>query len=115
MLIAVRASADWVKSSENDIAVFYIDHSTISRENGNLRRAWELQDLKARGPNGEQSRRVLTEYHCQEERWRMIAVACHSGQMATGKTLVDGRISGAWEDAPHDTPAEYALKLICSR
>ena len=78
ILVATPAWAEWVKVSESDGLTGYVDPATI-RKNGNLRRVWEIQDLKARGTKfGELSRRVLNEYDCKEERMRTLSATFHS-------------------------------------
>ena len=61
----------WMKATEGaDGTVFYIDRDSIKKE-GALIRVWELQDLKAKGPLEEKSRRVLVEYDSKNERRRV--------------------------------------------
>ena len=52
LVTATAASAEWVKISENLLGTNYYDPTTI-RVNGNLRRVWQVQDLKERDKDGE--------------------------------------------------------------
>ena len=61
LLVACRASAEWVKFAEIEQTVFYLDPATIQR-NGNLRRVWQLRDWKVRNSDGQLSARILREY-----------------------------------------------------
>ena len=53
------ALAAWVKATEDDDIVHYLDPSTL-RRNGNMRQVWIVQDFKKRDAQGVMSRRVLT-------------------------------------------------------
>ena len=64
LLATIPAWAEWVRLGETDTAIHYLDPATI-RKDSNLRRVWELQDLKVRLPDGELSRRTLFEYDCK--------------------------------------------------
>ena len=67
----------WMKATEGaDGTVFYIDRDSIKKE-GALIRVWELQDLKAKGPLEEKSRRVLVEYDSKNERRRVLSFSFH--------------------------------------
>ena len=97
-LAAAPAWAEWVKVSDTDVAIVYIDPSTI-RKDGNLRRVWGITDLKRRDMNGEMSRRVLYEYDCKEERFRILSMTGHAGPMANGKVVSEvNNASGKWND-----------------
>ena len=106
--------AEWVKMSEIDEAVTYLDPATIRRDRS-LRRVWELYDLKVRAKGGEMSRRAFSEYDCKEERFRMLSNTAHSGPMAAGETLSAWNTPGEWIYIAPGTLAEYALKYVCAR
>jgi hypothetical protein len=40
------------------------------------------------------SRRLLIEYDCKDERFRVLATSTHSEPMAAGKTLVSADVPG---------------------
>lgn len=113
-LVAAPALADWVAVSESDELVAYIEPSSI-RSNGNLRMVWQLQDLKQRTEHGVMSRRMLVEYDCKDERFRILAIATHSEPMAGGKTLVIRDKPGEWSPFRPATPAEDTLEIVCTR
>ncbi len=106
----VPASSDWVKVSENDSFVFYMEPAPAERD-GSMRRVWELFDLKQRSAHeGEASMRSLNEYDCKAERYRILAASGHSGPMATGEVLWNRGNAGEWA-----VPGEDLFKLVCSR
>lgn len=57
VLFAPVAGADWIDFGETPTAMRYIDPATI-RGDGNLRRVWTLQELKARDSLGALSQRA---------------------------------------------------------
>jgi hypothetical protein len=117
LLIAVMAApawAEWVAVSESNDLVAYIEPSSI-RRNGNLRKVWQVQDLKQRDEHGAMSRRLLVEYDCKDERFRVLSTSTHAEPMAAGKALVLVDIPSAWSAFAPDTPAEDTLEIICTR
>lgn len=114
LLATGSAWAEWVKVGETDDANIYIDPASI-RKDGNLRRVWQIQDLKQRDKEGgEMSRRVRKEYDCKQERHRNLSFSTHSEPMAGGKTLVSGGEETKWRDTPPDSAAEAIQKLVCA-
>ena len=112
-LVTAPAWAEWVKVSEVVSSTAYIDPATI-QVNGNMRRVWELQELKERDKNGEISRRALTEYDCKEGRVRLLSFSFHSGPMATGDTLVSNYDPIQWIYIAPASSFETRFKLVCA-
>jgi hypothetical protein len=113
-LAAAPAWADWVKVIDNDVVVIYIDPATI-RKDGNIRRVWELYDLKQRDRDGEMSRRVLYEYDCKEERYRFLSLSAHSEPMAGGRVLNTGSSPTAWDYVAPGTVAATKMQFVCAK
>ena len=117
MLASAPAWAEWTKVGETAGSVHYLDAATIGKD-GNLRRVWEIQDLKARLPSGEVSRRAMSEYDCAEQRFRMLSVSSFMGLMSTGEILLTGSDPESlrkWQSIPQGTIAQATLKLVCAR
>ena len=102
MLAATPAWAEWVAVEGSDVSVVYVDladsaisHKT-SNKDGNLTRAWVLQDWKARRRDGALSHRILAEFDCAESRSRTLSLAGYSGPMATGTILSFNDTAGNW-------------------
>ena len=114
MLATAPAWAEWLKVSENDTVVFYVDPATL-RKDGTLRRVLELQDLKRRDRDGELSRRSVFEYDCADERYRILSSSAHAGQMATGAVIINvsDPDPDTWDHAPLESVAETLLRLVC--
>lgn len=113
LLASSGAWAEWVKVGETDNAVFYIDPATIRKE-GNLRRVWNITDLKQRGNLGELSRRARYEYDCKQERQRILSISGHSGPKASGETL-GSEGPTQWNEIPPETVSETIIKLVCAK
>ena len=113
MLAAAPAWSEWEKVGETDALVAYIDPATI-RKTGHLRRVWAMQDLKKKQRNGEMSRRLLREYDCEKERFKLLSVSTHSGPMATKQTLVSTDEAGEWRYIAPGTSAAMGYRLICA-
>ena len=114
MLATTTAWADWIKMSETDTAVIYLDPAT-HRVDGNLRGVWELHDLKVRDPDGELSRRSLREFDCKGDRLRILSMSTHSGPMATGKLLWSGNDPSQWQYIAPGTSGASLLRAVCGR
>ncbi len=122
MLAATCAWAEVVKVTETADTVFYVDAATITR-NGNLRRAWTIQDYAKQEPNGTRSRRSLLEIDCTGERIRSLSVSEHSEPMAGGEILNARDEESLWSfigqrtgsNVPPRTANMAILRFVCSR
>ena len=109
------AWAEWVWVAGSDAVDKYIDPSTI-RKDGNLVKVWEINNLKQRHKDGELSRRIRSEYDCNEELYRFLSFSEHSGPMANGTTLYAqdfSRKPDTWKQIPPETLVEKVLKRVC--
>ena len=132
------AHADWVKITETDTAVHYVDSNSV-RKIGDIRLVWELQNLKFEtrpafwwqeksllemiwhrpmeaifGPSEKKfSFRYRSEYNCKNSSWRVSLYSSHSGPMATGKILKQVEPDYDWAYASPNTPAMNILKKVC--
>ncbi|MEO8305990.1 MAG: surface-adhesin E family protein [Betaproteobacteria bacterium] len=114
MLATNAAWADWVKVAESDTVVHYLDPATIHQD-GDLRQALEIQDLKARAQHGELSLRTLFEFDCNGGRVRVLSASAYSGPMAMGKIMSVEIIPDNWDPIPPGTLAEGYLRVVCAR
>jgi len=113
MLVVLPARAEWVKTGENASGVYYFDPATVFKE-GDLRRVWQMRDLKVREKDGELSRFGQYEYDCKGELRRIRFLSTHDGPMTTGKTIVGQTAAGSWSPVPSDTNAAVVLRFVCS-
>ena len=116
LLATGSAWAGWEEVGESSTeTTFYIDRATI-RKDGNLRRMWEVLDLKQRGKDGGISFRTKNEYDCKGERYRILASSSHAEPMAGGKTIFSfGEDPSGWRDIPPRTPSEAKLRIACAQ
>jgi hypothetical protein len=114
MMLAGSAWAEWVMYGEAATATFYYDPATI-RKDGNMRRVWELTDLRKQGKVGEISRRMRIEYDCKQERFRYLGLSAHSGPMAGGEVLVMEGEYNNWRAIAPDTISDLMLQIVCAK
>jgi len=113
LLSAGSTWAEWEKVLDgSDGTEFYIDPTTIRRE-GNLRRVWEMENLKSRYKDGELSRRSRLEIDCKQERYRFISRSTHSGAKLAGDTLSNSENLSWGGEIPPDTPFFAIMKKVC--
>jgi hypothetical protein len=115
MLLAGSAGAEWVLYEETQIANFYYDPATISKDGSMRRRVWQLTDLRKRHKDGEMSRRSRIEYDCKQESYRFLAFSAHSEPMAGGTVLkTEGEDKNLWA-VPPNTVLEMILNIACAK
>lgn len=115
-LVAPPAWAEWVKVTvaKDGRADYYIDPDSI-RKDGNLRKVWQIINLKKREKAAVMSWRSLHEFDCKEERIRLLAASSHSEPMAGGKTLWSHDDPGKWDAKPPDSAVEIVLNFVCAK
>ena len=114
LMLAGSAWAEWVMYSKSEKSTFYYDPATI-RKDGNMRRVWELHDLRMRRNNGVISRRMRQEYDCKEERYRFLFVSGHSEPMAKGEILITEGEDNVWDAIAPGTISDEILKIVCAK
>jgi len=114
LLATGSAWAGWEKVSTTAEDTAYVDRATI-RKDGNLRKVWEITDLKQRDTTGAMSVRARFEYDCKDERYMLLTLSTHTEPMAGGTTIVSGKGSEKWQEIPPGTAAEHMLKIVCAQ
>ena len=104
--------ANWIWMSETVSATHYVGSNTISEE-GDLRFAWELQQLKAPGLMGERSYRLMTEYNCYKKLWRIRFYTSHTKHGAMGGLLRMVENNSGWNFIPPGTPVMRIFNHVC--
>lgn len=109
------AEAAWVPlvSTDDATATVYVDRETV-KSRGEIRRFWDLHDLKNTGSDGERSRSWLREIDCKDERYRTLAVMTLSGPMGTGQLLNRWNLEPKWESIAEGTIAEAQREAVCA-
>jgi hypothetical protein len=67
----------WTRIGETPDVTLYVDRQSIEKED-NIRRVWELQDLKVADADGVMSRRYLNEYDCTYKMHRLSHQPCRA-------------------------------------
>jgi len=113
LIAAAPAWAEWTQIGKTADGVVYVDAATTRKNSGHLS-IWSLVNLKARGPDGEMSRRYLEEYDCKERRSKVLSRSTHSEPMAEGKVLSSYDRKSGWTYVPPNTASDYALNFLCA-
>lgn len=115
LFVASPAWAAWTLVKDADGTSHYIDPLTL-RKAGHLRRIAELTSTTLASKGGAASHRLLVEYDCRGERYRLLQLTAFTGPMATGNifgTLDQPAAGGEWHTASAGTVASDVLKVVC--
>ena len=102
----------WTRLVETQTMTFYVNKNAIEKD-GDIRRIWEMQDLKAANPEGVLSRRYLNEYDCKEKVHRIGQMVSFSGPKLTGKPLFEVAEWGYWRKIPPDGVFVVSYVMLC--
>jgi len=102
----------WTKLVETQTMTFYVNRNAIERD-GDIRRIWEMQDLKAADPEGVMSRRYQNEYDCKEKMHRIGRMTSFSGPRLSGKPKFDVPEWGYWRKIPPDGVFVVSYVMLC--
>jgi len=122
VLAATSAWAEWVKVTETNDTVSYVDPATIVNK-GSFRQVSVIQDYATQGPGGVRSRQVLYEIDCTGERLRSLSVTEHSEPMARGERVNSWERESEWlyvaprtgSNIPARGTYRTILRFVCSR
>ncbi len=95
----VAQAQAWTRLAENEQLTLYVNRNSIERD-GNIRRVWEMQDLKQADPDGVQSRRYMNEYDCFNKMYRISQMTSYAGPKLSGKKLFEIEDPGYWRKIP---------------
>lgn len=116
LFAAAPGWAAWTLVKEADGTSHYIDPLTL-RKAGHIRRIAELTSTTLASKGGASSHRLLVEYDCKGERYRLLQLTAFTGPMGTGPIFgtLDQPASGAeWHAASAGTVASDVLKVVCA-
>lgn len=103
---------NWTRLVETQTMTFYVNRNSIEKD-GDIRRVWEMQDLKAADPEGVLSRRYLNEYDCKEKMHRIGRMSSFAGPKLTGKPLFEVSEWGYWRKIPPDGVFVVSYVMLC--
>ena len=102
----------WTKLVETQTMTFYVNRNAIEHD-GDVKRIWEMQDLKAADPEGVMSRRYQNEYDCKEKMHRIGRMTSFSGPRLSGKPMFDVPEWGYWRKIPPDGVFVVSYVMLC--
>jgi hypothetical protein len=115
--------AEWVTVSEDkqEGRTVYVNPDAI-RRSGNLVKMWALLDYKTtqkRGGSLYLSEQAQHEFDCAEERFRMLALAKYSGNMASGNVVYsstfDSPETTKWQPFSPGSLAQTLREAACAK
>lgn len=112
-IFALGVEPNWVLQGSTPKTDFYIDLDSL-KINGTLRRIWELHDMKT-PQQGFRSSRHLSEYDCQEERWRILQQYTYVERMGSGPMSNNSHYADQWSYIAPGTAGADILKLVCAK
>ena len=89
----------WTRIGETPEVTLYVNRNSIERED-NIRRVWEMQDLKTPDAEGVRSRRYLNEYDCTYKMHRLGQMTSFAGPKMTGEKVAEVKDMGYWRKIP---------------
>jgi len=102
----------WTRIGETAELTLYVNRNAIEKED-NIRRVWELQDLKTPDAEGVRSRRYLNEYDCTYKMHRLGQMTSYSGPKLTGEKLANVNEMGYWRKIPPNGVFVLTYIAVC--
>ena len=115
VFITTSVNAGWMNMEDTNNEVHYMDTDTIVSD-GVLRKVWQLTDRKKAGSDGVMSLRVLLEFDCSAETYRLLEIFAYSKPMATG-VVVHSLLFGSqseWSGVPERTVTDRIALISCA-
>lgn len=107
-----HSAGAWTRIGETSDVTLYVNRQSIEKDD-NIRRVWEMQDLKVADADGVRSRRYLNEYDCTYKMHRLGQVTSHAGPKLTGKKLFTVNEMGYWRKIPPDGVFVLTYVAVC--
>ena len=102
----------WTRIGETAELTLYVNRNAIEKDD-NIRRVWELQDLKTPDAEGVRSRRYLNEYDCTYKMHRLGQMTSYSGPKLTGEKLANANEMGYWRKIPPNGVFVLTYIAVC--
>jgi hypothetical protein len=121
MLLAQPVWAEWLRLGEtngtsSEIAfAYYFDPATV-RKTPNGRRAWAMwsyEQIQDGSFGRHQTKKILYEFDCAEERLRVLQLSFTSGPMGIGESVFSEAEPAPWIAPSPSTINEGTLKAVC--
>ena len=102
----------WTRIGETPEVTLYVNRNSIERDD-NIRRVWEMQDLKTPDVEGVRSRRYLNEYDCTYKMHRLGQMTSFAGPKMTGEKVASVNDMGYWRKIPPNGVFVLTYIAVC--
>ena len=116
LVISFPVLADWkyIATENESESEFFLDFETL-RKDGNLRRIWQLVNLKADDKYGSGSMRSRMEFDCKNETIQGLSLIVFADKFANGKVIRQFDTATSKSDVAPNTVGWTMLKEVCKR
>ena len=116
LFLCFPVMADWkyIATEEETESEFFLDFETL-RTDGNVRRIWQLVNLKSGDKNGWGSIRSRMEFDCKNDTTQGHSVIAFSEKFVGGKVIFQANKSTTKSDVAPNTVGWTVLKEVCKR
>ena len=111
-LMTAPAWAAWVEILNTPASVFYLDPDAVTMD-GNIRRAWVLENYPTEPGNEVMSTRYLYEFDCPRQRVRVTASSMHTQWFGKGKKTSSASIDGIWGAVDRNPTDQKIFASVC--
>ena len=102
----------WTRIGETPEVTLYVNRNSIEKED-NVRRVWEMQDLKTPDAEGVRSRRYLNEYDCYYKMHRIGQMTSFAGPKMSGQKIASVDDMGYWRKIPPNGVFVLTYIAVC--
>ena len=106
------AAVEWRLLTDKSSKKMYLDYSSIKIEN-QVRKAWLLLDDVVPNKSGALSTLFLSEFHCEQQKYRVIQFDNYKENMARGPSLRTYRLDEDWTYVQPNTTWGNVLLEVC--
>jgi hypothetical protein len=116
LFLCLPVMADWkyIATESESESDFFLDFETL-RKDGNVRRIWQLVNLKSGDKTGWGSIRSRMEFDCKNETSQGSSTTSFSGKFADGKVIFQSNTPLAKFDLAPNTVGWILLKEVCKK
>lgn len=114
MCLPVLADWKYIGTEDASESEFFLDFETL-RKDGNLRRIWQVVNLKSDDPNGRRSIRSRLEFDCKNETVQSLARMAFSDKLAGGNVIHKSDDLGPKTYIPPKSILSLQLQEVCKR
>jgi len=115
VVVSNNAMAQWTEFQSDLASTTYIKLDNI-RRNGNFAKMWIMEDYKSAKINDRRksfkSVKMLLEFDCLEEQFRVINWIEYAGHKGTGETIFSEPSISSWNPVVPDSISELQMKML---